>query len=143
MTNLELAQTFFVGNPDDLVAAVEDPDWVEAARAGLERLLAPDFEFVTVRQSVGFPGAGKGVEGFFAAYRGYAEMWESYTLRPTRFVEVGDKVVVEGKISGKTRTGGVKLEQHVAAVYTFADGRIRRIEEFSDVASAHAAAAGG
>ena len=140
--NLDLVRAFFAGAPDDLVAAIEDPEWVEGVRQGLASLLAPDFEFVTVRQSVGFPGARKGVEGFFAAYRAYAEMWESYTLKPERFVEVGDKVVVEAKISGTTRTGGVQLEQDVAAVYTFEDGRIRRIEEFSDVASAHAAAGG-
>jgi ketosteroid isomerase-like protein len=66
-------------------------------------------------------------------------MWESYSLKPERFVEVGDKVVVEAKIAGTTRRGGVALEQQVAAVYTFEDGKIRRIEEFSDVASAHAA----
>ena len=141
MTNLKIVQAFFAGNPDDLVAAIEDPEWVEIARRGLQELLSPDFEFVTVRQSVGFPGAQKGVEGFFTAYRAYAEMWESYSLKPERFIEVGDKVVVEAKISGTTRTGSVPLAQDVAAVYTLEDGKIRRIEEFSDVASAHAAAA--
>jgi ketosteroid isomerase-like protein len=137
-SNVELVRAFFVGAPDDLVAAIEDPEWVERARVGLAPLLAPDFEFVTVRQSVGFPGSRKGVEGFFTAYRAYAEMWESYSLKPGRFVEVGDKVVVEAKISGTTRTGGVRLEQDVAAVYSFEGGKISRIEEFSDVASAHA-----
>ena len=140
MTNLELVQAFFAGNPDDLVAAIEDPEWVEIVRQGLEQLLSPDFEFVTVRQSVGFPGAQKGVEGLFTAYRAYAEMWESYSLKPERFIEVGDKVVVEAKISGTTKRGSVPLAQDVAAVYTLEDERIRRIEEFSDVASAHAAA---
>jgi len=140
MAHLELVRAFFAGAPDDLVAAIEDPDWVEQAREGLAPLLAPGFEFVTVSQSVGMPGRRTGVEGFFAAYRTYAEMWESYSLKPERFVEVGDKVVVEAKIAGTTRRGGVSLEQAVAAVYTFEGGRIRRIEEFSDVASAHAAA---
>jgi ketosteroid isomerase-like protein len=136
-------RAFFAGAPDDLVAAIENPEWVEQAREGLAPLLAPGFEFVTVSQSVGMPGKRKGVEGFFTAYRTYAEMWESYSLKPERFVEVGDKVVVEARISGTTRTGGVHLEQVVAAVYTFDDGRIQRIEEFSDVASAHAAVAPG
>ena len=135
-------RAFFAGAPDDLVAAIEDPDWVEQARAGLAPLLAPDFEFVTVSQSVGMPGTRKGVEGFFAAYRTYAEMWASYSVKPERFIEVGESVVVEAKISGTTRTGGVPLEQAVAALYTFEGERIRRIEEFSDVASAHAAASG-
>jgi ketosteroid isomerase-like protein len=140
MTNLELVKAFFAGNPDDLAAAVDDPGWVERVRLGLAPLLASGFEFVTVRQSVGLPGAQRGIEGFLAVYRAYAEMWASYTLKPHRFVEVGDKVVVEAKISGRTRTGGVQLEQDVAAVYTFEGGKILRIEEFSDVASAHAAA---
>ena len=143
MTNLELVEAFFAGAPDDLVAAIEDPEWVAIVRQGLAPLIAPDFEFVTVRQSVGFPGAKRGVEGFLTAYRAYAEMWESYSLKPHKFVEVGDKVVVEAKIAGTTRTGGVHLEQDVAAVYSFEEGKISRIEEFSDVASGHAAAARG
>jgi ketosteroid isomerase-like protein len=138
--NVDLVRTFFAGAPDDLVAAIEDPQWIERAREGLAPLLTPDFEFVTVRQSVGMPGGPRGVEGFFTAYRAYAEMWESYSVKPERFVEVGHKVLVEARISGTTRTGGVPLEQDVAAVYTFEGGRICRIEEFSDVASAYAAA---
>jgi ketosteroid isomerase-like protein len=138
--NVELVRAFFAGAPDDLVAAVEDPRWVAAAREGLSPLLTTDFEFVTVRQSVGMPGTRRGVEGFITVYRAYAEMWESYSLKPEKLVEVGDKVVVEAKIAGATRTGGVHLEQSVAAVYTFEGDRIRRIEEFSDVASAYAAA---
>ena len=142
MTNLELVQAFFAGNPDDLVAAIEDPEWVEIARRGIGELVTADFEFVTNNQSVGMPGARRGVDAFVAGYRAYAEMWKSYSLKPQRFVEVGDTVVVEAKISGTTRRGGVQLEQDVAAVYTLEGGKIRRIEEFSDVASAHAAASG-
>ena len=142
MTNLELVQAFFAGAPDDLVAAIEDPEWVESVRQGLAPLITSDFEFRSNRDSVGLPGERHGVEGFFAAYRAYAEMWQSYSLKPQRFVKVGDKVVVEAKIAGTTRTGGVSLEQQVAAVYTFEGGRIRRIEEFSDPADAYAAARG-
>src|SRR5688572_2705063 len=140
--NLDLVHAFFAGAPDDLVAAVEDPDWIERARVALAALFTDDFEFVTVQQSVGMPGPGRGVEGFFTAYRAYAEMWESYSLEPERFVEIGDKVVVEAKIAGTTRRGGVPLQQQVAAVYSFEGGKISRIEEFSDVSSAHAAARG-
>jgi ketosteroid isomerase-like protein len=139
-SNLDLVRAFFAGAPDDLVAAVADPDWIRQTREALAPLLTEDFEFLTVQQSVGMPATRSGVEGFFTAYRAYTEMWESCSLVPERFVELGDKVVVEAKLGGITRTGGVRLEQAVAAVYTFEGGRIRRIEEFSDVASAHAAA---
>ena len=142
MTNLELAKALFAGNPDDLVAAIRDPEWVELVRSALGQILTPDFEFVTVSQSVGMPATRRGVEGLFEAYRAYAEMWESYSLRPQRFEEVGEKVVVEAKIAGTTRTGGVTLTQNVAAVYSFEGGRISRIEEFSDVPSAYEAARG-
>src|SRR5688500_3535706 len=130
MTNLDLVHAFFARAPDDLVAAVNDPVWLERARSGLGRLLTEDFEFVTVSEGVGMPAPRRGVEGFFDAYRAYAEMWTSYSLKPERFVEVGDRVVVEARIAGTTRTGGVELQQDVAAVYTFEGGRIRRIEEF-------------
>lgn len=140
--NLEIVRAYFAGNPDDLVAAIEDPKWIQRVRRGLASLTTADFEFVSNRDSVGMPGRREGVEAFLAAYRNYAEMWESYSLKPQRLVEVGDKVVVEAKIAGTTRTGGVQLEQYVAAVYTFEDGKIKRIEEFSDPADAYAAAEG-
>jgi len=139
--NLELVRAFFASAPNDLAAAVADSGWVERTRVALAPLLTEDFEFVTV-ESVGRPATRPGVEGFFAAYTEYMTMWESASLLPNRFVEVGDKVVVEATLSGITRTGGVRLEQAVAAVYTLADGRIRRIEEFSDPADAYAAASG-
>ena len=140
--NVDLVRAFFGDARVDLAAAIADPGWLRASREALSPLLAPDFEFVTVRESVGMPETRRGIDAFFDAYRNYAEMWESYTLVPERIVEVGDRVVVEARISGTTRTGGVRLAQTVAAIYSFEDGKIRRIEEFSDVASAHAAATG-
>jgi ketosteroid isomerase-like protein len=137
--NLELVRAFFAGNPDDLVAAIEDPEWIERVRLGLASLTTADFEFVSNRDSVGMPGKREGIEAFLAAYRTYAEVWESYALKPKQLVEVGEKVLVEAKIAGTTRTGGVQLEQDVAAIYTFEGGKIRRIEEFSDPADARAA----
>ena len=138
--NVELVRAFFAGNPDDLVAAMNDPEWIETVRQGLPTLITPDFEFVSNRDSVGLPGNRAGTEALLAAYRAYSEMWESYSLKPQRFAEVGDKVVVEAKLAGSTRTGGVPLEQGVAAVYTFEGGKISRIEEFSDPADAYEAA---
>ena len=139
MTNVEIARAFFAGSPDNLVTALNDPAWVEGVREGLAPLLTEDFEFVTV-QSVATPSTERGIEGFFMAYRDYTEMWESVSLVPERFVEVGERVLVEARLAGITRTGGVPLAQAVAAIYTLENGRIRRIEEFSDVASAYEAA---
>ena len=141
LSNVDLVRAFFVGAPDDLAAAIDDPEWIANTRAALTPLLTDDFEFVTV-ESVSRPATRPGIEGFFAAYREYMGMWESAALLADRFVEVGDKVVVEARLSGITRTGGVRLEQAVGAVYTVEGGKIRRIEEYSDVASAHAAASG-
>jgi ketosteroid isomerase-like protein len=142
-SNAQLVRAFFANAPDDLVAAVADPAWIRQTREALEPLLTDDFEFVTVQQSVGMPATERGVEGFFTAYREYTETWESLALVPERFVEVGDKVVVEVKLLGITITGRVQLEQAVAAIYSFEDGRIKRIEEFSDIPSAHEAAGSG
>jgi ketosteroid isomerase-like protein len=136
---VELARTFFVGAPEDLAGALRSPEWVRAVTEALEPILAPGFEFVTVQDSVGMPGDRAGLEAFFSAYEAYAEMWETFRLEPVRFAEVGDHVVVEARISGVTRRGGVTLQQDVAAVYTFEGQKIRRIEEFSDRAAAYAA----
>ena len=140
MNKLELVRAFFANAPDNFGAVVHDPKWIEATKQAMAPLIAPDFEFVTVQQSIGLPEARKGIEGFFAAYQAYSETWRSFHLELERIVEVGDKVVTEVRLKGITRTGGVPLKQDVAAVYTSDEGKILRIEEFSDVASAHAAA---
>ncbi len=140
MNKVELVRAFFTNAPEDLGAVVHDPKWIEATEQAVAPLLAPDFEYVSVQQSLGLPEARKGIEAFFAAYQAYSETWTSFHLELLRIVEVGDKVVTEVRLKGITRTGGVPLEQNVGAVYTFDGGRIRRIEEFSDLASAHAAA---
>ena len=140
MSNVDLVRAFFANAPADLVAAVADPAWIRQTRDALEPLLTADFEFVTVQQSVGMPAAQRGVEGFFTAYRAYTETWESLALVPERFVQVGDTVLVEATLAGVTITGGVRLEQAVAALYSFENGRIKRIEEFSDLTSAYEAA---
>jgi ketosteroid isomerase-like protein len=142
MNNVELVRAFFANAPEDFGAVVHDPKWIEATKRAIAHLIAPDFEWVTPQQSIGLPEPRKGIEGFFAAYQAYSETWMAFHLELLRIVEVGDKVVTDVRLKGITRTGGVPLEQDVGAVYTFEDGRIRRIEEFSDVASAHAAAGG-
>jgi ketosteroid isomerase-like protein len=141
VNNLELVEAFFANAPEDFGAVIHDPDWRRAAERGIAPLLAPGFEFVTVQQSLGLPGPRRGIEGFFAAYTAYSETWTSFGLELRRIVEIGDRVLTEVRLQGITRTGGVPLEQDVAAVYTFEDGRILRVEEFSDVASAYEAVA--
>jgi ketosteroid isomerase-like protein len=139
VNGVELVRAFFANAPDDFGAVVHDPRWLAATEQAIGPLIAPSFEFVTVQQSIGLPETRTGIEGFFAAYQAYSQTWTSFHLELERVVEAGDKVIAELTLKGITRTGGVPLEQQVAAVYTFEDGKIRRIEEFSDVASAHAA----
>ena len=139
MSNADMVRAFFANAPEDFGAVVHDPEWIAATQQAVAPMIAPDFEFVTVQQSVGLPETRTGIEGFFAAYQAYSETWTTFNLELDRVVEVGDQVVAELTLKGTTRTGGVHLAQQVAAVYTFEGGKIRRIEEFSDVASAYEA----
>ncbi len=68
----------------------------------------------------------RGVEKFF--HTSFTEMDFEY-YRPTRFLEVEDTITVFGEESFVYR--GEKLNNKWVQIYTLADGRITRMEEFA------------
>jgi ketosteroid isomerase-like protein len=61
------------------------------------------------------------------------ESFERFDLRPELWVEVGDDVVVTGRLVARTRSGR-DLDAPYAHVFSFRDGKVSRNDNFHDTA---------
>jgi ketosteroid isomerase-like protein len=107
----------------------------------LPDLVTSDVEFVPMNAAV-VGGAVRGPEEMARYRRSMEDTWESFRIEPQEFREMGERVLMRGRIVAKGRGSGVELDQPMAGVFWFREGRISRIESFFDFDKAVEAAAG-
>lgn len=88
------------------------------------------------------PDAGeyRGHAGYARWLQDWGEAWASYTAEPDRYIDAGDRVVVELRIRATGGGSGIELERRDAIVFTVDDGLIVRLDYFNDPEQALAAA---
>jgi len=69
--------------------------------------------------------------------------WHDYRLRPEEFVDLGDRVVVTVRLRGRGRGSGVDVDARFYDVYTLRDGKIVRMDQFTERSEALEAVARG
>jgi ketosteroid isomerase-like protein len=128
--NVQLATRIMGGLPLlDLGGAFADPERIAEMGATLEPLIAPDLEVVTVGPE--YTGEGtvyRGLDGFLEFWQDWLGPWESFGIETEEYLDAGDKVVQLARQVGRTKTGDMPVESSGAAVMTFRDGRLTRIE---------------
>jgi uncharacterized protein len=62
--------------------------------------------------------------------------WDDYSLTPEEFVDRGDRVVVTVRLGGRGRGSGVEIDARFYDVYTLRDGKIVRMDQFTDQSEA-------
>ena len=65
--------------------------------------------------------------------------WDDYEMLPEEFVDRGDRVVVTVRLGGRGRGSGVEIDARFYDVYTLRDGKIVRMDQFTDRSEALAA----
>jgi ketosteroid isomerase-like protein len=58
--------------------------------------------------------------------------WEDYEVVPEEFVDSGDQVVVTVRLGGRGRGSGVQIDARFYDVYTLRDGKIVRMDQFTE-----------
>jgi hypothetical protein len=58
--------------------------------------------------------------------------WHDYRLTPEEFVDRGDRVVVTVRLRGRGRGSGVDVDARFYDVYTLRDGKIVRMDQFTE-----------
>jgi ketosteroid isomerase-like protein len=82
----------------------------------------------------------RGVDGFVATMARWESTWAEYEATAEEFVDMGDRVVATVRFHGRGRGSGVETDARYYEVYTVRDGKIVRMDEFTERSEALEAA---
>jgi ketosteroid isomerase-like protein len=74
----------------------------------------------------------QGLEAMRAALEHWRGEWDDYKVMPEEFVDVGDQVVAMVRLRGRGRGSGVEIDARFYDVYTLRDGKIVRMDQFTE-----------
>ena len=92
----------------------------------LSEVLDPDV-VLDLSRNVFNPGVYRGYDGFRRWLASVDEMWEDFRVEVQEYIDAGDKLVVDNRISGSGRESGVDVDMRVFGIWTFREGRVLRI----------------
>jgi ketosteroid isomerase-like protein len=78
----------------------------------------------------GFVETYSGIEAAFASYREWLEPWAELRRQPKEMIDFGDRLLVIIDQRGRGAGSGLEVNEEIANVYTFRNGRIVRHEEY-------------
>ena len=108
-------------------------------REGFQRLLAPDAEIIPLRAALeGTVYRGPSSSADFWADTD--ESWETIGFDPDGIRDLGDRVLLTGRLRAKARQTGVAVDSRIGAIVTFANGKVTRFQTYASVAEALEAA---
>jgi ketosteroid isomerase-like protein len=110
-------------------------------RGDLEAALAdvdPDIEWEMANFFPDATGTFHGHEGVTEFWRLFREPWKEIHFNLERFVEVGEKIVVEGRFRATGRDSGTQVDGVFGQIFTYRDHRLVHFQAFEDFASAAA-----
>ena len=101
-------------------------------------LRAIDPEVVWDLSNHSWPGDDQyvGHEGIAEALGEWIGAFEDYTVKPERFIDAGDKVVVIQRESARHKGTDAGIDRRQASVYTMRGGRAVRIDHYLDIPKA-------
>jgi ketosteroid isomerase-like protein len=94
-----------------------------------------DVEFVRHGGSgavAGLAGEWRGLDQLWAAVREYLQAWEDLRTGAERFVDLGDRVLILARQTGRGKGSGVPVDHEVAFLATVRNGKIVRLEAYWD-----------
>src|SRR5438270_13349385 len=74
------------------------------------------------------PETYKGFDGLVRLNDELREVWAEWKVTPERIVAVGDSVVSIETVRGRGRGSGLETEARYASIWTFANGRVTRVQ---------------
>ena len=102
-------------------------------------LVHDDFEMVTTREVASEPDVYRGPDGVRRWWTSFLEVMDTVNLDAGSFEDAGNgRVLVEFEIRARGQASGIEATQPAVAVATVADGKLLRLEFFTDSAQARA-----
>jgi ketosteroid isomerase-like protein len=92
---------------------------------------APDIEFVIVGGPD--PGTWAGPSAMSDGWKAWLSAWDDYVAEGEDFRELdGETVLVLGRMRGRGKTSGLRVETDVANVFNLRDGAVTRLRLYAD-----------
>ena len=95
-----------------------------------------DFEWFPAMPAAVEREGYKGPEGVGMYLRDVLDTWEELRLLPDQFRDLGDRVVMLGRMAGRGLSSGVGVDAPIGMVFECRDGKISRIHSLLDHADA-------
>jgi ketosteroid isomerase-like protein len=136
--NVQLVRRLQPGPEVDLAQVLRDDTLAEALLGAMAPFVHTDFEAIA-RTSLEAP-SGAGLRGLREIWLEWLAPWESYRVEVQDVLDAGDQAVVMIRDFGRQKGSQAEVSITAGAVWTVRDGRIARVEFYSDRAEALEAA---
>jgi ketosteroid isomerase-like protein len=80
--------------------------------------------------------AGQGHDAVRESLERWKGEWDDYELRPEEFEHLDDRVLVTVRVRGRGRGSGIEIDARLYDVYTLRDGKIVRMDQFTEQSEA-------
>jgi ketosteroid isomerase-like protein len=84
--------------------------------------------------------AAEGHDAVRASLERWKGEWDDYEMLPEEFEQLGDRVVVVVNFRARGRASGIEVDGRLYDVYTLRDGKIVRMDQFTQRSEAREAA---
>ena len=122
-----LAQLTEIMPMGDWVEAMADEEGVRARLDSLREIAWPDLEIAMIGPG-GFAGVFHGIDGFREAWEDWLRAFDHYTVEIEEVQVRGERLVALARHEATPKGTEATVEGTAAAVMTFRDGRLARIE---------------
>ena len=93
----------------------------------------PDIEFVAQYEERPL----RGVVAMQRSWREFLSAWKDFKAKPEEIIDAGERVLVLEKVGGRGRGSGAPAEgSRSATLFTFREGRVVRLAQYTDRAEA-------
>ena len=111
---------------------------------GTAEFFDPGVTYIRVGgEGVGAPGSFHSIDEMWTAIAEWLRGWEGFRVEADQFIDLGDRVLVLGRVSARGRRSGVDVNQQNGHIFTIDDGKVVRWEDYWDRGAAQQAAAHG
>jgi ketosteroid isomerase-like protein len=100
--------------------------WVEAINAGdadaLVELADPEVDYLPYLGSLAGDSGYRGHEGLRQYVRDLTEAWTWYDVEPYELRDLGDDVLMVGRLEARGRSSGLRVKEEMAWLHSFREG---------------------
>ena len=136
--NIELVRRLY----EELASEGSTPEFERRMTdEALGHFFDPGIEWVAVPHSLLAVESYRGFGGLRRFWGEFLSTWASYRVEPLSFHDAGDQVAVVVHIVGRTHE--LEVDETRSSLLTFRDGRVVRVESFTDPEGAREATCSG